>query len=520
MALDLPPAAPAGAPQAAIVAPAPQAAEPLYVDSHGYRYAVTGNTLLAPETVVATIEGAATPKEAIEALNAEYQRRGYFLTAIGGNVSNKLVALVVVQGRLTEPEITPGLAPFFAGLEERDDVTRNALLRRSALAELYSNRQGMRPKIAFAPAAAVGGSKMTVTEEEIPGAKPWSAGLAFGNLGSRYSSRYTAGATGSVRPGGGLELSANYTQGLPGMTADSGGSQYQAGGLGLSVVTPLGVYGANWSGIAYQIGESAAPLYPIGDINTAGVTGTQLLFASETARLAANESFTYNDNVVTVFSNVSPFKLTDQHYGVVAAGLVYSDSVAILGKNANYSVGVTASKGTSNRGGTFVPVTIGVADPRFGMLQANFNYGQALPAGFSLSLALSGQWADSTVPQNQQWVIGGFGNLTAWLPAALVGDGGSLGRLNLTTPGYAWQGYGVTGSAFVEAGLVRSQVTPANNPVTRSLADAGLSLSATTPFGTVASLAYAWPIASRNVDLDVINNQSRAHLYFSLNQSF
>jgi hemolysin activation/secretion protein len=154
------------------------------------------------------------------------------------------------------------------------------------------------------------------------------------------------------------------------------------------------------------------------------------------------------------------------------------------------------------------------------MVQGSFNYVQSLPAGFSVGFNLNGQYANATVPQNQQWVIGGFGNLTAFLPAVLVGDGGGLGRLNLGAPSWAWKGYSITGSAFVEAGLVRSHFTPANAPTTRTLADAGLSLSGNTPFGTSLSLAYAWPIASRNVDLDAVNQQFRANLYFSLNQSF
>jgi hemolysin activation/secretion protein len=161
-----------------------------------------------------------------------------------------------------------------------------------------------------------------------------------------------------------------------------------------------------------------------------------------------------------------------------------------------------------------------VPDTRFTAVQGNLSYSQGLPAGFSMALSLCGQWADTTVPQNQQWVIGGFGNLTAWLPAILVGDMGSLGRLSISAPAQSWAGYSLSGTAFVESGIVRLSYTPPNNPVTRTLADAGLSLTGSTPFGTNATLAFAWPIASRNVDLDAINAQGRANLYFSLSQTF
>jgi len=517
MPMDLPADAPASAPTAAIVAPA-ATAETIFADGVGYRFSVSGNTLLPPQVVRAAIEKAQSPKEALDFLNMEYQRRGFFLVAIRGEVRDKLVAMVVVEGRITESNVTPSLAAFYRGVENDPAIDRNTLIRRSALAEIYSGRQGMRPKVQFESAKEFGGARMNVTEEPIPGAKPWNAGLMFGNLGSRYSSRYTASANGAVRPGGGLELSAGYTQGLPGLTADSAGSQYQNFVAGASIVTPWGMYGANFNGVAYKNGEASAPLYPDGDINTTTVSGTQLVWATETMRIAVNESWVHTDNTVTVFDN--SFTLTDQHYDVLNAGILYSDAFAFLGQNASLSAGLTGSFGISPPKGTFLPVSQGVPNTRFAMAQANVNYNQSLPYGMTLQAAISGQYADSTVPQNQQWVLGGFGNLTAWLPAILVGDSGALGRVTVNAPAYAWEGYSVSANAFVEGGLTRLHYTPADNPKTKSLWDAGLSLSAATPFGTTLALAYAWPFASRNIALSAANSQGRANLYFTLSQAF
>jgi hypothetical protein len=82
MAFDLPPQAPDATPPPAIVAPA-KAAEPIHVDSHGFHYTVRGNILLPDKDVVATIEAAETPKDAIESLRAAYLAAGYFLIAYG-----------------------------------------------------------------------------------------------------------------------------------------------------------------------------------------------------------------------------------------------------------------------------------------------------------------------------------------------------------------------------------------------------------------------------------------------------
>jgi len=522
MPIDLP-ADVSAPPPAAVVAPAPKA-EPIHVDSHGYHYVVNDNLRLPAETVREVIEAATTPQEAVERLDAAYKRTPYFLIAIRGEASGKLVAVQVFNGRITSVDGPADTAPYFGGLFgyggvlDTTDVKRNDLIRNAAGLELYLARQGLRPKINMKAGAEPGTSTLVVTEEEIPDAKPWNAALSFGNLGSRYSSRYLVTAAGSVRPGGGLELTANVAQGLPGMTADSGGAQYQAAGAGASIVTPWGLYGATFSGIAYKVGESSAPLYPTGDINTIGLTGAQLVYADESKRLTLTQGWTQVDNVVDVFGG--EFNLTDQHYSYLSLGAAYNQTFALLGQPGNVVASITAQKGLSPRTGTFEPSGVGIPDTHFGLIQASVNYQQALPYGLNASASLSAQFADSTVPQNQQWVVGGFGNLTAWLPAVMVGDSGGLARLALGSPTWAWQGYSASGSLFVEAGSVHLHYVPANNPFTRTLGDAGLALAGATPFGTTLSVGYAWPIYSRNVDREVIDRQYRANVYFTLNQSF
>ena len=162
------------------------------------------------------------------------------------------------------------------------------------------------------------------------------------------------------------------------------------------------------------------------------------------------------------------------------------------------------------------------ADPRFSLIQANASVTLGLPAGFSASATVNGQRTDDTLPQNQQWVLGGFGNLSAWLPAVVVADSGALARATVTSPSWRWGEFALSGAAFAEAGWGRFSYRPANDPYSRALADAGLSLSAFASAGTSATLAYAWPVWYRNVDgveRDVAD-RARANLYFTLSQSF
>ena len=518
MPIDLPPDAPAPvpAPAAAIVAPA-QEAPTIFADSHGYHYAVTGNKFLPPEVVQAALESGATPKEALDALNNEYFKRGYFLTALGGEVNRQLVSIKVLHGRVTESDMVPGLAPFFGGIEERDDLNRTTMVRKTLLADFYAGREGNRVVVGFGKAEEVGGTKITVTQEPLEGAKQWAGGASFGNLGSRFSSRYVANAQAAVRPGGGVELSLGYSLGLPGLTDASGGSQYMSGIAGGSIVTPWGIYGVSYNGIRYTIGESAAPLYPEGDIDILSATGVQLAYADETTRLSVNEAFTHTDNVVNVFNRA--FNLTSQHYDFVSLGVTGNKTFSWFGQNANIGVALTGMQGLTAPRGTFLPIQLGSPDTRFAILQANVNYQQALPAGYTFGVSFNAQWADSTVPQNQEWILGGLGNLSAWLPAVIIGDMGSLGRVSVNTPSWSWESLSISGAAFVEAGLTRFHFTPPTIPVTRSLADAGISITGNVTGGTSLTLAYALPVYYRNIDRNVVDSQ-RAQVFFSLSQSF
>jgi hemolysin activation/secretion protein len=518
MTPDLPPSPPDAAPQATLVSPAKPSGEQIAIESHGYYYVVSDNTLLSRDVILASLAPAEDPKAAVEALRQAYLRAGYFMAAVRAEVRGKLVALQVIQGRITEEDMAPSLAPFYGGIAGRDDLDRNTVIRKSALAEAYAARQGQRPKVSFSPAQQVGGSKITVTEEPIPGARNWNAGLAFGDLGSRFSSRYLASANAAVRPGSGIELTAGYAQGLPGLSEASQGSTYHALSLGVTAVTPWGLYGATTTDTKYRIGTAAAPVNPDGKITTYGANGTQLVYANEVSRWAINESFTHTDNVVTGFDGL--FTITEQHYDFVSVGTTFGTSVAAFGQAAGVNGGLTISKGLSPREGTFLPDEPGRANPGFTIYQANVGYTQPLPQGFSAALNVNGQWADATVPQNQQWVLGGLGNLTAWLPAVLIGDMGSLARASVSMPAREWMGVTVSGGVFVEGGIARSYYTLPGVPVTRGLADAGLNVSASLKGGTSLLLAYAWPIASRNLDPDALDRLDRSHLYFSLNQAF
>jgi hemolysin activation/secretion protein len=518
MALDLPPTP--AAPETVIVAEAPKAA-PLVITSNGYRYTITGNTVLESDLIVDRVESAKEPKDAVVALNQAYIERGYFLVRLIGEVDGTEVKLQIVQGRIAQTDIPSELARYFSGVINRDDLRRSDVLRMSALADAYAARDGMRANLSFAGGDAFGTTKMTIVEEPIEGASPWSALVSFNNLGNRYSSRYIAQGNVSFRPGGGVELTAGYALGIPSLSKDSKGSSYNAGSAGASIITPWGVYGLTYTQSRYALGDVVSIFSPVGDVSTLTASGTQLLFADETSRLVLNQGFTLVSNEVQV--NQGTYILTNQQYEYASVGFTYNKSFAIASQPASVGVQFTFSKGLTSRTGTFGPVQPGIATPRFQIYQAAASYNQTLPAGFMFGLSLNGQYADindyERLPSNNQWVLGGFGQLTAWYPGVVSGDSGYAARASLSGPAWNWGEISVAPTIFAEAGGSRTAYTYPDVPNSQFLSDYGVGLTGTILKRGTVSLAYAKPWRTRDVGPAIVTD-SRAGLYFNVAVGF
>jgi hemolysin activation/secretion protein len=491
--------------------------KPLEIDSHRYHYVLTGNTLLPDIRIRDLIARASTPQGAVAAINDAYHQEGYFLVAIKAGVEGKQVNIQVIQGQITELQAPKGLRWYFSGVRNREDLSNDDLTYHSVLSNLYAQRNGYQMQLGLAPAQNPGGTALTVSQTPIPGYEPLSGSLIFGNYGSRYSSRYLTGGTLNYNPGWGINLNANFTQGLPSLTTASFGSQYETGGLGSSIVTPLGIYGftSQWS--HYKIGQSAAPLYPTGNIFTWSATGNQLLYASDKTRWSLNEAYTHVGYVSTVFSGL--YTLVDQHYNYYSVGTQYNRGYSLLSKPGSATLSFTYNQGINGSHGTLFNDVPGYPVARFHYFDTSVSLSQALPWGFSASLNASGQGAFNFLPQQQQWVVGGFGNLSAYYPGVLVGDSGYSARFALQTPARSFYGFSAMANLFAEAaGTTYTQLAPQQAPW-QSLSDVGIGITLQSPWGTTITALSALPVGHNNIPQTTLS-QNRVVAYFVLQQSF
>jgi hemolysin activation/secretion protein len=491
------------------------AAAPLLVESHGFAYRITGNTLLSPQTVRSALADASTPQAAVDALNQAYRRAGYLLVAIRAQVQGTQVALTVVQGQITTINANTGMKPFYRDVEFDPEVTENQLIRRNILAEMYANRSGLGFRPSVGPAPQPGGSVLSIDTPSQPGFKPFSGSVVFGNYGSRYVGGDVAALNLQAQPGDGWLLAANYSHGLPNLTKASEGSRYDAGALSASKVTPWGIYGLSLNRSSYRLGVAGAPYYPQGQTQTAALTGSQLAWASPTARLSLNQAVTH----VAYKSEVlgGSYTLADQNYNYLTLGAQGSHNLSVGGLPGSVSLAVGYNLGLSAPRGTLIYDLSSAPQTRFHYWTASASWQQTLPRGWSGNLTASGQWGLDTLPANQLWVVGGYGSLSAF-SASLSGDGGYLLRAVAQTPSWTWGGWQVSAQGFAEQGAVTTHYNPPGSPGWRMLADVGVGLTFTAPWKTQLSLTAARPVASKNVPSATFNSQ-RA-VYFVLQQPF
>lgn len=501
--------------------PANSLAQPLRIESHGYHYTLTGNSLLPPEALRNVLFNAADPEKAVRDLRALYLAKGYFLIAVRAKLlPTKQVKVEIIEGEITQETSMGPISWFFSNLRNRPDVRRQNLIYRSILADEFARSNGKRLQIGFGPSSNPGGSTLEIHQTPIPDFFPLSGNVYFGNYGSRYSSRYLTGGSLNYNPGLGITLYGNGATGLPGLTHASQGSQFENGQVGLSSITPCGTYGFTAQWTHYRIGVAATPLNPTGNVFLWSVTGSQLLYADSHLRWSANEAFTHVTNNVKVYQELIPggFPLTTQHYNYFSIGTEGNYAYLMfqhpgsLGFSLNYNQGVSPDKGSLYANQPGYPTA------HFHYFNVSLNLNQSLPWGFNASLSASGQGAFNTLPQQQQWVLGGFGNLSAWYPGILVGDNGYSAHFQIESPSWHDHGVSVDSRIFVETGGSNYVYSP-QRPPWQSLSDVGIGVGLQSPWGTQITAVSALPVGWNHVS-SAIRKGDRVDVFFVISQSF
>lgn len=482
-------------PPPAIILRAPKYGQaPQKIASHGYNYVVTGNTLLSPRIVSDSVIGTKDPQAAISALLKAYRSRGYLLVAITGRADGKTVYVSVIQGMITDVKGRKGVRAFFKDVKDQDNIKKRNIIRDNILASSYASRSGHDLHLNISPAPNPGGAALDLLQERQKHYFPVSGGVNFGNYGSRYSSGYVYGGNIVGNVGHGIQLSTNFTKGLPGLRRISLGSVYYQVGGASSIVTPYGVYGFDINRSHYELGKATKPLLPEGNSLTYDFTGMQLPYASESTRWSINEGFHHVKYLESVYGF---YKLLSQRYNYLSIGSDVSRGVSVANLPGVVAADATFNMGVSPRRGTLVDGRAGLPTSHFRYIDFGSSYNQNLPKNFSVSLSMQGQWSAQTLPSQQQWTLGGFGNMAAWEPGVIVGDSGYVTKAEVYAPELSRLRSKFKLGAFIETGGSTYQTAPHRESPWSSLTDTGADLTIQLPYQFSAHAMAAIPVWRR-----------------------
>ncbi len=532
MPADLPVTAPTETP--AVVRPValPGAVTPLWVlEANGVRYEFVGDPILGEAEIRHVLDQAADPAEAVLKLSQLRRQQGFLLGSVAlEQMQGNRLRIRLIEQRIVEVTAPKSLRGYFTGVENDPDLKHASVLREAALAEAYAARQGKRPRVSFETMGTVQEVRMVVREEPLADARRTGLSLTVGNHGNRYASRWTTAAGAKLRPGGGAELTLEAVKGLSEATEESSGSRLEQGRLGFSFVTPLGVLGASFSTLSYRASDQAAFLgttvdgrpvfgYEQGTIHTLVLSAEQLIHAGERSRWSLSESWSrIDDNAHRVFyagsEKLGRETLRKERYDALTLGLNFTLQDGTEGDRSALNGSVSFTQGLSDRTGTFERDGAQTPNPAFKLGQLGLAYERPFVLGTRAGLSVKGQWSDDSLPETQQFVLGGFGNLTAWLPGVAAADRGALARATLAVPDQNLGPFKLSVGLFYEAGYAEAVSPAADEKPEKFLSDVGVGVVLKNK-NLNLSLGYAEPLVVDGVS-EKVESDSRAQLLMNL----
>lgn len=577
MPFDLPPPLPPQLAETPVLEQRYESAEKddrLILKVGGQRLLISGNTYLSPERIRAVTAPANTPSQAIRLLNALYRAEGYlFVTvAYAPDKQSTDIYVHVYEGQLVKVKGPDFIEPFFEPFKNEPVVTESDTKPNRILAGIQARRVGYNLFSRFALVDGKPGAYKLIFEgREDPDHQPVEFTATFGNPGNRFLGRYFGFANVTFYTPSGAKVDLSYGTAFTQLGDEQRGSEYSRYGFGYSTVTPFGLYQLRASYTSYKASNILSDIRGAdikdreqAEIIKAGIYGTQFLYADADTRLLIKEALKYVESTIkitkgaiTVQTNnggdtqngllggllgglldglldpvlgggnaqtrtidLSGTTLQDETYGVARLGLSLSQSWLLFGRKGKLLVSTGYKMGFAGE------INNNLVDPtrtaNFGIIEAAFSTSYTLPANLLATLKLKGQLStDDRLPQQQQWVLGGPNNLSAFLPGILVGDTGAYGRFQITLPRWHLFSRPVRLSIYAEAGSASFEGPnpPGGRTERRTASDAGIKLQFS-PVDHITVTGYiAEPISTSNIS-EARLESAEADFYFSVKAEF
>jgi hypothetical protein len=524
MAIDFPPPLP---PQQGELQQLQQNPEATAISFKEYRIHWLGAKPLSDSQMQHAVDNKDTLSDAVRGLAAALYAAGYPASRLSYALSGQDLYVLATIGKVSTVAMDPPIAPYFRGLAGADPLTDDALERRRVLASIHADRAGIAATPSFAPGVSVVpvsdgssatpsaplSSDYTMSLMPNPGEAPDQDRfrLEFGNPGNRFVGRYFADLDVRAGTGDGDEFRSFSRFGIHGLNTssddDSRSGTYGEQNLGWNRVTPFGIFGIGGRYAYYGLQESPIVPMPVtGLIRSGEAYWLFPLFANINSRTTITAKV---DRIgKTTDLRDEDLKVQQELYNSVELGASYISSFNFLGHHWDFEGGLSGRKGL---GAESAPLT--TADQSYFLLRPGLRLKYFLTDRYSLGLEASGQYSDATVPEQQQWVLGGLGNLSAYLPGVAVGDKGYLVRAQGEAGAFpVYHGSEIRPRVFVEYGATRYNDLGGGLPRT---ADAGVELGLKFLPWLSGSVAYARSFVYKDIP-ESVRDATDARVYFRL----
>ena len=522
MAIPLPP--PVTPQQAPLQAVQAQGSRELLLDYHDIRIHLSGPLLerggVEDERLRNGVAGADSLSDAVRMIGYLYYANGYPATLVSYAVAGKQDLYVrVVAGRVHAVHGPQRLAEYFDDLRDRPVLRDLDLESDRVLADALSERAGQDYKPQLKPDGSADGVVLDLGEPQDKGHRT-AAAVDFSNYGNRYSGPYLADAAvrHSFASGDELSLGGATSVRLLGL-GGSGSEPYHEGDLGWSRVTPYGVIGiqGRYADFRQDVQDSQGNAVRLdGKIGSGGLSWLLPLYSDFRSRL--NLLSKADRNFESIGAGDAGGLLLSQGYNSVETGLSYVRRIQHNEQRFEWSVAVAVRKGLSRD-------YSGIAESNLGyfLWRPSFSLRYDLDAHWSFTGEGQAQLGGSTVPQLEQFVIGGPTSLHAYETGVGVGDRGEQFRISSgwKDDGDSWLArHKLRPSVFVEYGSTELAHPDVGEPAGRvDLADAGAELSLDLTHWLSGTLSAAQPFLHHGAG-DSPDGLQRKSVFFQVSAKY
>ncbi|MGH8461868.1 MAG: hypothetical protein ACRESS_09695 [Stenotrophobium sp.] len=497
----------------------PQAGVGVAVAFQTYQIHVSATGVLDEAGIRNAIGVATDLSGAVRNIGAAAYLAGYPAAQVTYALSGQNLFVLVTPGKISGIRAPEPLQPYLNGLQHADPLTASALEGHRTLASMAADRAGVTIYPVFEPDGS--GGQVLDFEKNNKETDPTTVKGELSNVGNRYASRYFLDLDLKTASAWGDEFHAFWRHGLSQLDNKGQDGDFNEQDLAWNRVTPYGVFGAGGRYVNYFYHAAGIPLD--GRIDSGELSWLYPLYADFTRRLTFQSKVDRIDKRASLQDTVGTFPagttLNRQLYTSGELGLSYAQNFELIAHRWSFEGGVSLRKGfgSDERNNPQVLANQGYLLYRPAM-RLKFYWNNQIDSG----IEGSGQLSNNTLPEEQQWVLGGVGNLTSVLPGVSLGDKGYLARAFTEVAGPTVLGIALTPKIFVEQGGARyARPTTLNGQTvgTQKLVDVGAELGFKFARFIDGSFAYAHLISDQNIS-HATEDTARAQLYFRIAAKF